>query len=73
MTRRKDRSRLTLWTLVHLGHEMDEIAAKIRCLATLLNHGHIDDKLVTSALHQVKRCGRRLETTLNKSAQPNNN
>lgn len=57
---------LTIWRLVHLGHELDEISCKLAILAAQLNRGHADHKLFEMAFRQIRKCGHRLEHILHK-------
>jgi len=52
---------LSIWQLVHLGHELDDLAGKITLLANLLNSGHVDQKLFKRLRRQIDICGTRLE------------
>ena len=58
--------RFNIWQLVHLGHELDEISAKLGMLATELNHGYADNKLLESTHRQIVRCELRLRKVLAK-------
>jgi hypothetical protein len=58
--KRSSTSRLNIWELVALGHELDGLAARIQLLATQLNHGHVDWPLIMTTQRQLQRCSLRL-------------
>jgi hypothetical protein len=47
--------------LVHLGHELDDIASKLDSLAAQLNRGVVDDGLFEETRYQLTKCSARLD------------
>ena len=62
MTTTDKNCNMHLRQLVHLGHELDDLSAKIDLLAVQLNHGYVDHDLFDTAIRQVQVCGVLLAT-----------
>jgi hypothetical protein len=51
-------SKNTIWNLVQLGHELDEIVGRLDSLATQFNRGIVDNELYRETHYQIKKCDR---------------
>jgi hypothetical protein len=56
--------RLSVWTLVRLHRDLEEIADKLDHIAYRLDEGRIDFTVFESTMLQVKKCRYRLEAAL---------
>lgn len=53
-----------IWHVVPVGHELYDIAAKLKLVAKEFNHGVIDPLSLALALRQIRRCERVLGKSL---------
>ncbi len=61
---------LNIWTLVVLSHELDEAIHKLERIAAEYETDQSNIYIFKAALCQIRNCGFRLETALDRYIQP---
>ena len=56
MSRHTKPTHLNIWQLVHLGHELEEVAFKLNMLAAQFKRGAVDHRLYEAARGLTKPC-----------------
>lgn len=68
MRRTTSHNHLSLWTLMHLQHDLEEVAYKLDHLAHRLDEGRIDFATFEAVIEQIRHSRCQLDQALMKGA-----